>query len=125
VLLLLTSATPTFLHPPSHSLPLPPPQLPHPLKCAGCTRSSSSLSVSLTPAAPPFLYPPPLPTPLQVRRLRTLLRSGALSRSDYERLIDQQVAYAIGVQDALGLDVLVHGEPEVRVQGCWWLGGGG
>lgn len=56
-----------------------------------------------------------------MRRLRTLLRSGALSRADYERLIDQQVAYAIGVQDALGLDVLVHGEPEVCVGVC---GGG-
>lgn len=57
----------------------------------------------------------------QVRRLRTLLRAGALSRVDYERLVDQQVAYAIGVQEALGLDVLVHGEPEVGTGG---LGGG-
>jgi hypothetical protein len=52
-----------------------------------------------------------------VRRLRTLLRSGSLSRVDYERLIDQQVAFAIGVQEALGLDVLVHGEPEVGRDG--------
>lgn len=56
--------------------------------------------------------------PSQVRRLRTLLRSGSLSRVDYERLIDQQVAFAIGVQEALGLDVLVHGEPEVCVSVC-------
>jgi methionine synthase II (cobalamin-independent) len=47
-----------------------------------------------------------------VRRLRTLLRTGRLSRTDYERLVDQQVAFAIGVQEAVGLDVLVHGEPE-------------
>jgi methionine synthase II (cobalamin-independent) len=47
-----------------------------------------------------------------VRRLRTLLRNGKLSRTDYERLVDQQVAFAIGVQEAVGLDVLVHGEPE-------------
>jgi methionine synthase II (cobalamin-independent) len=47
-----------------------------------------------------------------VRRLRTLLRTGKLSRPDYERLVDQQVAFAIGVQEAVGLDVLVHGEPE-------------
>lgn len=53
--------------------------------------------------------------------MRTLLRAGALSRVDYERLVDQQVAYAIGVQEALGLDVLVHGEPEVGTGG---LGGG-
>lgn len=50
--------------------------------------------------------------PQQVRRLRTLLRSGKLSRPEYERLVDQQVAFAVGVQEAAGLDVLVHGEPE-------------
>jgi 5-methyltetrahydropteroyltriglutamate--homocysteine methyltransferase len=44
--------------------------------------------------------------------LRTLLRNGSLSKQDYERLIDQQVAFAIGVQEAVGIDVLVHGEPE-------------
>ena len=62
----------------------------------------------------------PLPScSCQVRRLRTLLRSGSLSRVDYERLIDQQVAFAIGVQEALGLDVLVHGEPEVGRDRGW------
>lgn len=44
--------------------------------------------------------------------MRTLLRNGSLSKQDYERLIDQQVAFAIGVQEAVGIDVLVHGEPE-------------
>jgi 5-methyltetrahydropteroyltriglutamate--homocysteine methyltransferase len=61
----------------------------------------------------PFLPSlPHLPNNHQVRRLRTLLRTGKLSRTDYERLVDQQVAFAIGVQEAVGLDVLVHGEPE-------------
>ena len=27
-------------------------------------------------------------------------------------MIDQQIAYAIGIQEALDIDVLVHGEPE-------------
>jgi hypothetical protein len=58
------------------------------------------------------------PLPFQVRRLRTLLRNGSLSRVDYERLIDQQVAFAIGVQEAVGIDVLVHGEPEVGMDCC-------
>uniref|UniRef100_A0A383VYE6 5-methyltetrahydropteroyltriglutamate--homocysteine S-methyltransferase n=1 Tax=Tetradesmus obliquus TaxID=3088 RepID=A0A383VYE6_TETOB len=52
------------------------------------------------------------PQTAEVRRLRTLLRSGKLSRPEYERLVDQQVAFAVGVQEAAGLDVLVHGEPE-------------
>lgn len=26
--------------------------------------------------------------------------------------MDQQIAFAVGVQEAVGLDVLVHGEPE-------------
>jgi 5-methyltetrahydropteroyltriglutamate--homocysteine methyltransferase len=47
-----------------------------------------------------------------VRRLRTQLRSGALSQAQYEAAIDRQIALAIGVQEGLGLDVLVHGEPE-------------
>lgn len=54
-----------------------------------------------------------IPAIRQVRRLRTLLRNGSLSRVDYERLVDQQIAFAIGIQEALGIDVLVHGEPEV------------
>jgi 5-methyltetrahydropteroyltriglutamate--homocysteine methyltransferase len=41
-----------------------------------------------------------------------LLRSGKLSTADYEGLIDQAIAHAVGVQEGLGLDVLVHGEPE-------------
>jgi Cobalamin-independent synthase, Catalytic domain len=48
----------------------------------------------------------------QVRRLRTQLRNGQLTQAEYEAQIDRQIAYAVGVQDALGLDVLVHGEPE-------------
>lgn len=86
-------------------------------------RHTSDLLLFLSPCPPvsPITLParPPIfarlfaRIPHQVRRLRTLLRSGALSRVDYERLVDQQVAFAIGVQEALGLDVLVHGEPEV------------
>ncbi|CAN0438061.1 unnamed protein product, partial [Scytosiphon promiscuus] len=37
---------------------------------------------------------------------------GTLSAEEYERAIDQQISYAIGIQEALGLDILVHGEAE-------------
>jgi hypothetical protein len=33
-----------------------------------------------------------------VRRLRAQLKSGAIDRPTYERLIDQQIALAIGIQ---------------------------
>jgi len=78
---------------------------------------SLPLLLCVTPHSLPLsivLHPPCVCVCLQVRRLRTLLRSGSLTRVDYERLIDQQIAFAIGTQEALGVDVLVHGEPEVR-----------
>jgi 5-methyltetrahydropteroyltriglutamate--homocysteine methyltransferase len=52
------------------------------------------------------------PQTAQVRRLRAQLRSGALDRPTYERLIDQQIALAVGIQEGLDVDVLVHGESE-------------
>ncbi|CBN73953.1 5-methyltetrahydropteroyltriglutamate--homocysteine S-methyltransferase [Ectocarpus siliculosus] len=52
------------------------------------------------------------PQTAAVRKLRREFKSGALSAEDYERAIDQQISYAIGIQEALGLDILVHGEAE-------------
>ncbi|KAJ8903311.1 hypothetical protein NDN08_004420 [Rhodosorus marinus] len=48
----------------------------------------------------------------EIRRLRRRFISGTISKSDYETEIDKQIAYNIGVQEALGIDILVHGEPE-------------
>jgi 5-methyltetrahydropteroyltriglutamate--homocysteine methyltransferase len=47
-----------------------------------------------------------------IRQLRALHKKGALSDQDYETAIDQQIALAIGIQEGLGLDILVHGEAE-------------
>merc|ERR1712106_673281 len=47
-----------------------------------------------------------------IRKLRTQRKKGLLSESEYNAAIDQQIAYAIGMQEALGLDILVHGEAE-------------
>lgn len=52
------------------------------------------------------------PQTAAVRKLRREFKSGAMSQVDYEKAIDQQIAYAIGIQEALGLDILVHGEAE-------------
>lgn len=47
-----------------------------------------------------------------VRKLRTQRKKGLLSEAEYNAAIDQHIAYAIGIQEALGLDILVHGEAE-------------
>jgi 5-methyltetrahydropteroyltriglutamate--homocysteine methyltransferase len=52
------------------------------------------------------------PQTKEIRSLRHQLKKGTLSQLDYERAIDQQIAMMIGIQEALGLDILVHGEPE-------------
>eukprot|EP00877_Chromochloris_zofingiensis_P007127 jgi/Chrzof1/2668/Cz11g24160.t1 len=63
---------------------------------------------------------PPFPTTTigsfpqtpEVRRLRLQLKSGKISQEEYERQIDMHISFAIGVQESLELDVLVHGESE-------------
>ncbi|CAN0105875.1 unnamed protein product [Ascophyllum nodosum] len=52
------------------------------------------------------------PQTAAVRKLRRDFKSGSISAEDYERAIDRQISYAIGVQEALGLDIFVHGEAE-------------
>ncbi|OQS02379.1 5-methlytetrahydropteroyltriglutamate-homocysteine methyltransferease [Thraustotheca clavata] len=52
------------------------------------------------------------PQTAQIRGLRRQLKLGKITQQAYEAQIDAQIAYNIGVQDALGLDILVHGEPE-------------
>ena len=47
-----------------------------------------------------------------IRALRAQLKSGALSLSEYQRAIKHEIAKVIEKQIAIGLDVLVHGEPE-------------
>jgi 5-methyltetrahydropteroyltriglutamate--homocysteine methyltransferase len=52
------------------------------------------------------------PQTAEIRRLRTQWKKGILTKEQYDAAIDQQIAYAIGLQEALGLDILVHGEAE-------------
>lgn len=47
-----------------------------------------------------------------IRRIRAAWKKGLLSDADYQAAMDQFIAYCIGVQETLGLDILVHGEPE-------------
>ena len=52
------------------------------------------------------------PQTTELRRSRAAFRSGALSGADYERELRDAIERCIREQEALGLDVLVHGEFE-------------
>ncbi|MBF8192501.1 5-methyltetrahydropteroyltriglutamate--homocysteine S-methyltransferase [Nonomuraea sp. K274] len=48
----------------------------------------------------------------ELRAARAAVAAGTLSQADYERRVEGEIERAIRVQERLGLDVLVHGEPE-------------
>ncbi|WP_155946756.1 5-methyltetrahydropteroyltriglutamate--homocysteine S-methyltransferase [Mycobacterium sp. URHD0025] len=63
---------------------------------------------------------PPLPTTTigsypqtsAIRIARAELRSGKIDAAEYQRRMKAEIAGVIALQEQLGLDVLVHGEPE-------------
>ncbi|MFI6498647.1 5-methyltetrahydropteroyltriglutamate--homocysteine S-methyltransferase [Nonomuraea typhae] len=48
----------------------------------------------------------------ELRRARAEVAAGKLAEGDYEALVRREIEHAVQVQEDLGLDVLVHGEPE-------------
>ena len=66
------------------------------------------------------LHLPPLPTTTigsypqtsAIRKARAALRSGEIDQAEYESRMRKEIADVIKLQEQLGLDVLVHGEPE-------------
>jgi len=48
----------------------------------------------------------------EIRRARARFKADALREADYTAAMQREIGYAIAKQDALGLDVLVHGEAE-------------
>lgn len=52
------------------------------------------------------------PQTVEIRRTRAALRSGAIDEAEYTRRMRDEIAAVIRLQEELGLDVLVHGEPE-------------
>lgn len=63
---------------------------------------------------------PPLPTTTigsypqtsAIRLARAALRSGEIDRTEYEDRMKAEIADVVALQESVGLDVLVHGEPE-------------
>lgn len=66
------------------------------------------------------LHLPPLPTTTigsypqtsAIRKARQALRAGEISHAEYVRRMRAEISDVIALQEQLGLDVLVHGEPE-------------
>jgi 5-methyltetrahydropteroyltriglutamate--homocysteine methyltransferase len=52
------------------------------------------------------------PQTADVRGARAALRSGEIDETEYERRIKAEIERVVRLQEDLGLDVLVHGEPE-------------
>src|SRR5699024_2912697 len=52
------------------------------------------------------------PQVAEVRAARAAHRRGVLDDAGYERAMKDEIARVIALQEELGLDVLVHGEPE-------------
>jgi 5-methyltetrahydropteroyltriglutamate--homocysteine methyltransferase len=52
------------------------------------------------------------PQTAAIRRARLQFKKGIISAEEYKERMAAEIGYAVGIQDALGLDVLVHGEPE-------------
>lgn len=52
------------------------------------------------------------PQTQQIRQTRRDFRAGLLSETDYRQAMQQEIELCVREQEALGLDVLVHGEPE-------------
>ncbi|GAA2805621.1 5-methyltetrahydropteroyltriglutamate--homocysteine S-methyltransferase [Kribbella solani] len=52
------------------------------------------------------------PQTADVRRIRTDLRAGRITRPEHDERLRTEIRRAIELQEELGLDVLVHGEPE-------------
>ncbi|TDI86188.1 MAG: 5-methyltetrahydropteroyltriglutamate--homocysteine S-methyltransferase [Chloroflexi bacterium] len=52
------------------------------------------------------------PQTAEVRRLRGRYKRGEISQEQYEAGVDAWIGYTIGIQEGMGLDILVHGEFE-------------
>ena len=66
------------------------------------------------------LHLPPMPTTtigsfpqtVEIRKARAALVAGEIDEAEYDRRMKQEISDVIKLQEDLGLDVLVHGEPE-------------
>lgn len=72
------------------------------------TRQAESLQLPALPTTTIGSFP----QTVEIRQARAMFKAGTLSASAYEAAMKAEIAYAVREQEALGLDVLVHGEAE-------------
>ena len=48
----------------------------------------------------------------EIRKVRQDFKKGNITQAEYENFLKKEIANCIAIQEKLGLDVLVHGEPE-------------
>ena len=73
-------------------------------------RKAQSAAIKLPPF--PTTTIGSFPQTQEVRAARAERRSGAITEAQYEKFLEQQIEKTVRKQEALGLDVLVHGEFE-------------
>lgn len=71
-------------------------------------RAQESLGLPLLPTTTIGSFPQ---TP-EVRQARAALRGGRISEDEYTEIMRAEIARVVGLQEELGFDVIVHGEPE-------------
>lgn len=72
------------------------------------TAQSARLDLPVLPTTTIGSYP----QTLAIRKARAALQSGQISSGEYEKLMKSEIANVISAQEEIGIDVLVHGEPE-------------
>lgn len=71
-------------------------------------QQQENLSLPLLPTTTIGSFPQ---TP-EIRQARSAFKQGTITRKQYEAEMGRQIKQAIEIQEQIGLDVLVHGEPE-------------
>ena len=51
----------------------------------------------------------------ELRRVRREVKSKKISEEEYDKAIKAEIDNVVKLQEGLDIDVLVHGEPEVRI----------
>ncbi len=104
---------------PAEPFSVPPPATPDPAGAAPDAPERSPYPVRAAAQAA-HLPLPPLPVTTigsfpqtgDLRAARAALAGGRIDEAEYERRIRAEIAHVVRLQERLGLDVLVHGEPE-------------
>ncbi|HEY8474698.1 MAG TPA: hypothetical protein VIL37_19020 [Natronosporangium sp.] len=103
--------------PPAVAAPATPPA-PSPTRAStpdACTSDTSTPDASIAGSGLPLLPVTTIgsfPQTGELRKARAAVQAGIMPEAEYERLVEAEIERVIRLQERLGLDVLVRGEPE-------------